>query len=640
MEERIIMGSNTEGRIAVVGAGIAGMFCAYVLGKNGRKVDLFEASDRLGGRIRTIRLDRKNKDLPEWTRETMEFYAEFGPMRVELEKQRLLKALLDHLDIKTKDVTDDKKNDEPYLIDFPSYSSPASEHDPQYELRPEEEGKTPLELLEMALLRIVLHLEVSADNGDGGDCEQQELCDFKKKQGKLRTSVMLAAATSQPTLHIFEEWTQQLTQDDYWVIQTQGKILRPDEKQATPLYAVGFWNLLSNYLSHNAITKLRDLGTFYHLLPENPNAAEWLVWWLLGFSITENLQGISGGMECIIEKLHEKIDQLPEVEINLEHKLKSVCKAEDGKLGLIFSGETCEEFYDHLVLALPRRALEKVVANSHGVHGRGVFPGEIEDLVHSAFGFPMVKVFAVVKNRWWERENMANRFATRIPTRELHYWKGRTKESRQGLIMAYTDRPASVFWSNYVPPGEQQDVTRSDQSTLQDAFWDRLKRKLVQYINQTGDVHISVRDILWCGIRDWGRAPFSGANHAWRPERLYWVVMRRLADMKVEGCEARIHVCGEAYSDYHGFIEGPLRSSYYVLRRILKGQGVKKDDILKALDGFQASLEKPYEGRPANAKSYFSELESWAEKLDKPKYETDEFIFSWERKRGAVNEES
>jgi hypothetical protein len=45
--------------------------------------------------------------------------------------------------------------------------------------------------------------------------------------------------------------------------------------KGVPLHAMDFWNLLNDYLSHNAITKLRDLGTFYHLNPAtSPQAAQ------------------------------------------------------------------------------------------------------------------------------------------------------------------------------------------------------------------------------------------------------------------------------------------------------------------------------------------------------------------------------
>src|SRR5262249_22871401 len=161
---------------------------------------------------------------------------------------------------------------------------------------------------------------------------------------------------------------------------------------------------------------------------------------------------------------------------------------------------------NRVILAIPKHALEKVASQN-----RSAFASEpaIMDLLDSAFGFPMVKMFVVVRQRWWEEENRANRHATRVPTRELHYWKGMTEESRQCLIMVYTDRPASSFWANYVPPGEQSDVDRSGDQDLPKSMLERLKAKVVQYINENGVPDITSDDIVWYGIRDWGRSPYA-----------------------------------------------------------------------------------------------------------------------------------
>ena len=41
-----------------------------------------------------------------------------------------------------------------------------------------------------------------------------------------------------------------------------------------------------------------------------------------------------------------------------------------------------------------------------------------------------------------------NRFAADLPTRELYYFKSKGKT--KGMIMVYTDRPATEFWSDYL----------------------------------------------------------------------------------------------------------------------------------------------------------------------------------------------
>ena len=126
-------------KIAIVGGGIAGLFRAYILAREGKEVFLFEESNRLDGRIRTIRLDKNCHQLKgeELTEEKLEFFAEFGPMQIELDQQLLLKALLTHLEINETPPTRKEANlkGKAYLEDFASYSSITSSHDPK--LRPE-----------------------------------------------------------------------------------------------------------------------------------------------------------------------------------------------------------------------------------------------------------------------------------------------------------------------------------------------------------------------------------------------------------------------------------------------------------------------------------------------------------------------
>jgi NADPH-dependent glutamate synthase beta subunit-like oxidoreductase len=42
-------------RIAIIGAGMAGLVCAWLLKKAGHSVDVFEAKKTVGGRVRTLR---------------------------------------------------------------------------------------------------------------------------------------------------------------------------------------------------------------------------------------------------------------------------------------------------------------------------------------------------------------------------------------------------------------------------------------------------------------------------------------------------------------------------------------------------------------------------------------------------------
>jgi len=51
-------------KVIIVGAGLAGLTCAKVLGERGAEVAVFEASDGVGGRVRT---DEQDGFLLDWS---------------------------------------------------------------------------------------------------------------------------------------------------------------------------------------------------------------------------------------------------------------------------------------------------------------------------------------------------------------------------------------------------------------------------------------------------------------------------------------------------------------------------------------------------------------------------------------------
>lgn len=649
--------------IAIVGGGITGLFCAYVLASKGRPVELFESSDQLGGRIRSFLLRRNEMDecaRAEHNRkphpikdgaviknlhvakgdgeyEDLEFCAEFGPMRIELDVQVLLKFLLKHLGIGENP---NPKTDDPleaaYLEPFPQFSSPTSEADPLYQLRPDEEGKNPLELMVLAMCRAIVHISIDDRNFSGDDKAKYEGCGgYKQKHEELIGSLRDAAALQEPIGPAFNKWAKKLREDDYWLIARYGRIFVGDADTPVPLHAMGFWNLMSIYLSHNALTKVRDLGTFYHLLPENPNAAHWLTWQLRQLSISGDLQGIYGGMQAITEKLLDKMQYDPNtgiclvgtvsISLHLNAHVSHIERSNDGQLHLVpVPGKTqpcAGNAYRRVILALPKAPAHELVMASPQLklthNSRNV---DLPEMLDSSFGFPMVKAFFVVRDRWWEETKRANWFATRLPTREVHYWKSRDPKSRRGMVMLYTDRPASSFWANYVPAGHQKDVEelcvpedKTDENRVM--IRARLKQRLVQYINENRVPDITEADIIWCGIMDWGRLPYGAGNHAWRPERKFWETIADLGDITFDEGEVcpHVHICGEAFTDYTGFIEGSLRSATYTLTKILRRDHPTTGDLLDDIFGVLKieQLTPTFRDR-----EYLDDLGSWIDNLD------------------------
>jgi len=73
------------------------------------------------------------------------------------------------------------------------------------------------------------------------------------------------------------------------------------------------------------------------------------------------------------------------------------------------------------------------------------------------------------------------------------------------------------------------------------------------------------------GIRDWSREPFEAGVHFWKPGIQVEDAIRKLSGFplsRASRIQNVLHVCGEAYSDFQGFIEGGLRTALAVVRQI------------------------------------------------------------------------
>jgi Flavin containing amine oxidoreductase len=231
--------------------------------------------------------------------------------------------------------------------------------------------------------------------------------------------------------------------------------------------------------------------------------------------------------------------------------------------------------FDHVILALPRSPLSKLTRH---------FPSEIRQYVEGVNGFPLLKVFSVRREPGWSARGdaapSAQHGAHLVPTREVHY-KERTERratrpepGKVGMVLLYTDRPANAYWTPYVQlPHHAAQVNRPA----------ALKRELAAQLlalkteRETGpqesyktQIDEMEDTIAGFAIRDWSKPPFGAASHAWLPGIDVPEAMDRLKAFSLVGQPGRgnIHVCGEAFSDYQGFIEGSLRSATRTIESI------------------------------------------------------------------------
>ncbi|PWF45446.1 flavin monoamine oxidase family protein [Massilia glaciei] len=502
-------------QIVIVGGGVSGLYCAVRLAEAGHPVLILESSsDRWGGRIETEDMDG--------------FIAEYGPMRFEPTLQPRFARLCAELGVR--------------LVDFSGPSADAIVA-PDHDLPPEEQGLNSLQLLKRGIMLIM-----GRDPSDQG-------------------------------------WIDGLTEADYQ------RLRKHAQMHGQPLWATGFWNAMSAHgvLSHRALVKLRDTGTFYHMIPENLNAIEWIIWWLRALkTVGQKLASIEGGSAKLTDGLMAKIHSLPNITVAGGHTLLGFRPTGLGQSSMELEVRTKNGSITlraaRLILAMPRLPLLKLAPH---------LPEHIAGHLDAVNGFPMLKIFFVSNAPWWDYDQPPQQYANCLPTREVHYFRRAQDGDHDGhgMVLLYMDRPSTEFWRHYLSDPERHDRAEVDQDArIVDAFAVFVARD-VKRLLETNDQHLKLNahskavfraqtldeatayirnSIITYGIRDWARAPYGAANHGWQPGVRSWKVMEAFRAFDFGSGAKNVHIVGEAYSDYQGFVEGALNSAELALATIAR----------------------------------------------------------------------
>lgn len=506
--------------ILIAGGGFSGLYSALKLSKEGHQVTLIEASpDRWGGRMETSMMEG--------------FILEWGPMRFETKLQPKFGQLIEDLGIELLPFTGPKA--------YPSRF-------PQYDLPLQEQNLDSLELLKRGVLLIM---------------------------GKR---------LNDPLDYGCQNWIDSLTESDYRIMRKEATI------NGKPLWKIGFWNALGeeNVLSHQALMKIRDTGTFYHMIPDNLNAIEWTIWWLRAFkSDGQILSTIKKGTSEITIQMLNVLKSRAHVTLINDAKITGFKAVNHQVLAQYTVGKQEQEtLVDHLILALPQHPLKKL---------NNALPLHIQEHLDAVNGFSMTKVFFVLDKPWWGHQQAPQSRANRMPTREVHYFR-RPKDKDTdgyGMVLLYTDKPATEFWNYYIENRKKHDRAEiNNNAEIKAQFANFFSKEIYRSIqgndfkskeglNLTKEAIIQYQDmtleeikadilknVVSYGIRDWSCTPYGAGNHCWRPGIKSWEVQEDFKAFSLNQGIKNVHIVGEAYSDYTGFIEGAINSSDWALEVI------------------------------------------------------------------------
>lgn len=315
------------------------------------------------------------------------------------------------------------------------------------------------------------------------------------------------------------------------------------------LYEQGIWDVFACVLSKEAIDYLQTKGTFYHMLAINPNAAD-MICFMLDIIDTANdkLITIKNGSDEIITKLKDKAESLG---VNIVLNRKVVKFADDGSLVSVYCHDDERFMAERVMFTLPRNAY---------MHIKGFSNDVITLMKESVMLLRLFKLFVVFTNPPYNATNIpkVNHNANRIPCRELHYYYDPV--TNLGMLQIYGDYPSINFWNAFL----RNRATRTSDEVDDEYPHNQL---LTNHIQRCLEVLFPTSrncTIRYFSVINWSNEPFSTGVHFWRPGYRSNVVMQKLGQL------GRVHICGETFSTYQGFIEGALISVDNVLQNIEK----------------------------------------------------------------------
>lgn len=511
--------------VAIVGAGVSGVYTAWRLKEAhpSKRIVLFESSNRIGGRLLTV----TPPDIPG-------IVAELGGMRILPAVQPRIAALIDTLNerlppeerIETYDFPVDQPQNIAYLrgthlrlADFTSRPDAVP-----YRLLEGEHGQSPGGLLLYAVERIVPGITAAG------------LTDLQRRE-----------------------------------------MARHARFDGVPLYQQGFWNVLMRVISTEGHQFGVDAGGYETTL-SNWNCADAIPGYLSDYGITPKYKAFHKGFQQVPLALAALFSNAGG-DVRLETPLLGFDKGPNGYTLRFSTGVVAART---LILAMPRRSLDLIMPSSPPLQA-------IQDDIHSVTPQALFKLFTTYSHPWWRTASpagtgddtqplQAGRTVTDLPLRQVYYWPGASGQpaaSGPSMLMAsYDDGSTAGFWRGMRGTRhgahkvtEEPFIGEHEAVATRDWLQYRApKRMVAEVTRQLQQIHglSSTPPVRNAVFHDWVDDPFGGGANFWNIGVKSWEVKERMVH-PMDG----LHICGEAYSDGQGWVEGALQTADMVVGRLV-----------------------------------------------------------------------
>lgn len=363
--------------------------------------------------------------------------------------------------------------------------------------------------------------------------------------------------------------------------------------EGQPLSELGFWNLLLRVISGEAFQLGVDAGGYSSTL-SNWNAADAIPWYLSDFGVKPVYKGFCQGFQTVPLTLARLFEEAGG-EVRLHTRLDGFTERPDqGGFDLQLAGGG-ELQAGKLILAMPRRALDLLTPSCPPLQA-----AEVQVLITSVTPRPLFKLFTTYTSPWWRNAGYttaaglyvpveAGRTVTDLPVRQTYYWPnadGSPAQAGPAMLMASYDDGTSVgYWDGLRPRRRQawqQGYTVAApahpfvEAVVPDpadpaSEWPQYQapaEMVAEVARQLGVIHgLSYAPrVQAAAFRDWGDDPFGGGWNSWNIGVKSWDVKHQIVQPLPGG--QPLYICGEAYSDAQGWVEGALQTADLVLQKL------------------------------------------------------------------------
>ncbi|ANP47486.1 flavin monoamine oxidase family protein [Candidatus Viadribacter manganicus] len=340
--------------------------------------------------------------------------------------------------------------------------------------------------------------------------------------------------------------------------------LRTQRHNGRPLEVFSLWSVFVDAIGNEAHALLiSTLGT--SALFRNLNAFDGI--WSILHEIGDG-QGF---------RLRDGYQQLPEelarramdagVFLARSHRLLSVARAGDG-FELAFATEREErrvEYARRVVLALPQRALQLIAMAPDLFEDAAIFK-HVRD--RAVAPIRSCKIFLSYERAWWSGANGPTQISARytdLPMQQCYHFAKAAPEDTALLMGAYADDGLANFWGPLNESGASFASASADEADAQALV--ASEAMVASLRSQLATVHAVANTPRPEGALyfDWGADPYGAAWHAWTPNMQSWKIRPW---MRQPNPNLDLYICGEAYAQRNGWVEGAINSAERILERL------------------------------------------------------------------------